>query len=134
MFYTLWSGDVLKPSSFVTAVDILLKIRGELAERYDFIANWLYCLRDKSRATTLRSEAGTGASHKDGDNLDESPGTRSAKRRRLDGDDSTPSPAVQMTKGSASDQQRAVLQPEFLFQLDTTTDPFSRIQAWISKV
>ena len=115
-------------------MDILLKIRGELAERYDFIANWLYCLRDKSRATILRSEAETGVSQKDGENSDQSPGTTSVKRRRLDGKDSTPSPAIQMSKGSASNQQRTDHQPHFLFQLDTTTDPISRVHAWIAKV
>ena len=131
MFFTLWSGDVLKPSSLVTAVDIVLKIRGELAERHDFTANWLYCLRDKSRATTLRSEAETA--HKEGENFDEGPGTKSAKRRRLDGKDSTPRPAIQMSKGSASHQQRTVYQPDLLFQLDTTADPMSRAHARIAK-
>ena len=48
--FTLWSSDVLIPSSVVTLVDILQKIRGEVAERHDYIGNWLYCLRHKDKS------------------------------------------------------------------------------------
>ncbi|WVQ67387.1 uncharacterized protein L199_005583 [Kwoniella botswanensis] len=47
---TVWSGDVLKPQCLLEISSLLLDIQKEAQGRQELIGNWLYCLRNCTKA------------------------------------------------------------------------------------
>ena len=125
---------MLKPSSLVAVVDILLKIRGELTERYNYIANWLYCLRDQSQLVIQNPEEEIEVHQEEEESPHGHLDIGSAKRRRLDRKDPAAGSVRKLSKRSAREHQRTDSRTNFSFQLDTAMDSSSRIRSWIESV
>lgn len=81
-------------TSFLVLIPILQRIRAELAERQDFIGNWLYCLRNlemQPERTLLRRPQGRGSGRGGGDD-GRSEGSDSHRPKRRVGSDEGKSP------------------------------------------
>ena len=80
--FTLWSSDILVPSSLVTLSNILQKIRSEINERHEYIGNWLFCLRDRATIqASRRDEQEVRLKKKPNPRKNDQPDSRTSKKR-----------------------------------------------------